>query len=601
MRPTLYIANRGEIALRILRTAKTMGFRTAVGYADQDAELPFVREADVSFSLKGEEALETYLNFDKVIAAAKSAKAQYLHPGYGFLSENAQFVDRISEEGIKFIGPSSTSMRLLGDKIGSRNFLKGIGIPLLPSYDGDDQTEDALIREARNLGFPLLIKPSAGGGGKGMLRVDQEREFIEKLQSSKRIARAAFNDDRVFLERFIEKARHIEVQILADEHGNVHSIGERECSLQKRHQKVVEEAPAAFLPEELRQKLWTYSKRIAKEAKYSSLGTVEWIWDGAEGIYFLEVNARLQVEHPVTELVWGLDLVDMQLKVTRGGALTELPISPRGHAIEVRVCAEDPAKDFLPSGGKIHRLKLPTQIRSDFGYAEKNSVPPNFDSLMGKLISHGETREEARLKLIAGLKELCIFGLPTNRSYLLQLLQHPEVIEGRLSTSMIANIPYEFDLRAGIDLLRTLKTHRIGPAESDSEDFDLFSPWGNAAQEISSSDSFFFEDFGRHRYFHSEFADWAEERGGSAQKIRGEHSQTEIDLEIRSPMPGKVIKVLRKAGETLKKGEVVLVLEAMKMEHQIKVSADARIAEIMVKEGDRVPLDAEMVRLEGSK
>ncbi|MDB5037154.1 MAG: Methylcrotonoyl-CoA carboxylase, partial [Bacteriovoracaceae bacterium] len=386
MKPILYVANRGEIARRIIRSAKKLGFKTAVGYADQDADLPFVQEADLAIPLKGEEARDTYLNSKKVLAAALEAKATHLHPGYGFLSENPQFVDMVQTEKIQFVGPSSESMRLLGDKIGSRKFLKTIGTPLLPSYDGDDQSEKNLLNEATKLGFPLLIKPSAGGGGKGMLRVDRAENFISALESSKRISKAAFGDDRVFLEKLIENARHIEVQILADQSGNVFAIGERECSLQKRHQKVIEEAPCNFLSEELREKILNASKEIAQKAKYSSLGTVEWIWDGKDGIYFLEVNARLQVEHPVTEFVWKIDLVELQLRAALGESLEGLDPKPSGHSIEARLCAEDPDRDFLPSGGKIHRLKISENVRVDFGYYEKNNIPPQFDSLIGKVI-----------------------------------------------------------------------------------------------------------------------------------------------------------------------------------------------------------------------
>jgi acetyl/propionyl-CoA carboxylase alpha subunit len=603
VKPTLYIANRGEIALRILRTAKKMGFRTCVGFATQDEDLPFVKEADTSVNLEGEEASQTYLNTEKVLAAAKSLGSTHLHPGYGFLSENAGFVDLVTQAGIKFVGPSAESMRLLGDKIGSRKFLKKMGIPLLPSYEGDDQSESTLLAEAKKLGFPLLIKPSAGGGGKGMLRVDRAEDVIEKLQSSKRIAKSAFGDDRVFLERLIEKARHIEVQILADEHGHVYTVGERECSLQKRHQKVVEEAPAQFISEKIRQKLWTHSRRIAEEAKYTSLGTVEWIWDRQDGIYFLEVNARLQVEHPVTEAVWRIDLVEQQLWAALGEKLRALDLQPRGHAIEVRICAEDPAREFLPTGGKIHRLKLPQNVRADFGFREKNVIPSQFDSLIGKLIAFGNDREEARLKLIEALELLCIFGPVTNRSYLLQLLKHPSVIAGEISTSLLSEIPYQFDLMFGVELLRKLGRKPTVDAtalrDSTDDDLDFYSPWGAVPQPHREDEKFYFEDIAGRRFFHADWGDWSERL--NRDQVANRDSTTNASLEIRSPMPGRIIRLTKKVGDVVKAGEVILVLEAMKMEHQIKAPREARVAKILAVEGDRVAMDAELVKFEEVK
>jgi acetyl/propionyl-CoA carboxylase alpha subunit len=573
-----------------------LGFKTAVGYADQDESLPFVQEADDAISLQGEEAHETYLDFQKVLSAAQKVRATHLHPGYGFLSENPKFVDACDKAQIVFVGPSSQSMRLLGDKIGSRAFLKNLGVPLLPAYDGDDQSEAALTREAKKLGFPLLVKPSAGGGGKGMLRVDDESEFLEKLRSSKRIAKAAFSDDRVFLEKLVENARHIEVQILADRNGSVISFGERECSLQKRHQKVIEEAPCIFLPEEIRSRIFELSRKVAHQANYSSLGTVEWIWDGKAGIYFLEVNARLQVEHPVTELVWHRDLVELQLRVALGEPLKDFQVEPKGHAIEARICAEDPERDFLPTGGKIHRLKLPADVRVDFGYREKNSIPSQFDSLIGKVISFGENREVARLKLIQALKELCIFGPATNRAYLLQLLQSQEVVTGALSTNLISKLPYAFDWKGGLRLLRDLPEDGLRFAEQ--EDADTYSPWGASPERFSESSSFFSEDFAGRRYFHSELGDWSAVRVDQRKLSSHDLHQGIEEDEVRSPMPGRVIKISAKVGDEIPKGQIIMVLEAMKMEHQIKANRSVKIREIIPKEGERVSLDAVLVRFE---
>ena len=593
----LYVANRGEIARRVIRTAKRMKIRTVVGFANQDAELPFVKEADESFCLEGEEAAETYLNFEKVIAAAKSLKATHLHPGYGFLSENPSFVDAVEKAGIEFVGPSSKAMRLLGDKIGSRKFLKKIDVPLLPSYDGDDQSDERLLEEAKKLGFPLLIKPSAGGGGKGMLRVDEEEGFLEALASSKRISKASFSDDRVFLEKLVTAARHIEVQVLADKKGNIQIVGERECSLQRRHQKVIEETPCIFLSDKLRKKIYEASKKIAEAANYHSLGTVEWIWDGADGIYFLEVNARLQVEHPVTEFCWNIDLVEWQLRVMMmNESVKDLRLQTSVHAVEARLCAEDPSQSFLPSGGKIHRLKLPSEefCRVDFGYYEKNTVPPQFDSMLGKIIVHGTDRTEAISKLKKALEELVLWGPVTNRAYLIQILNNQRVGAGELSTSLLQDLPYKFDMTEGFTLLsKVLHAPKVSPA-LEEEDADIYSPWG-AVSIAHSTEDLIYEDFGDKRYFHSKSFDWTSKRPKRAGMAASDSQVSENETSLRSPMPAKVTKLNVKVGESVKKGDLLLVVEAMKMEHQMKAPKDLTISKILVQPNERVQVDQVLV------
>ncbi|MBN8555090.1 MAG: biotin/lipoyl-binding protein [Deltaproteobacteria bacterium] len=596
----LYVANRGEIARRVIRTAKRMKIKTAVGFANQDSEMPFVKEADASVCLDGEEASETYLNFEKVIAAAKKLNATHLHPGYGFLSENPSFVDALEKTGIEFVGPSSKAMRLLGDKIGSRKFLKKIDVPLLPSYDGDDQSDESLLKAAKDLGFPLLIKPSAGGGGKGMLRVDDEKNFLEALASSKRISKASFSDDRVFLEKLVTTARHIEVQVLADKKGNIQIVGERECSLQRRHQKVIEETPCIFLSDKLRNKIYDSSRKIAESANYHSLGTVEWIWDGADGIYFLEVNARLQVEHPVTEYCWNIDLVEWQLKVMMmNESVKDLRLQTSGHAMEARLCAEDPSQNFLPSGGKIHRLKLPNEnlSRVDFGYYEKNTVPPQFDSMLGKIIVHGNDRADAISKLSAALEELVLFGPATNRAYLIQILKNKRVQAGEISTAMLQTLPYQFDIAKGLQLLKKvlIPPAKVVNSDSDDDDADIYSPWG-AITNSEVSEDLFFEDFGEKRYFHSKDFDWTSARPRRA-GVAASDSQInqENETSLRSPMPAKVTKLNVKAGDSVKKGDLLLVVEAMKMEHQMKAPKDLTISKVLVQVNERVPVDQVLV------
>jgi len=592
----LYIANRGEIARRIIRSAKKLGIKTAVGYARQDKELPFVVEADLSVSLDGEEALETYLDSAKVIGAAKKLGATHLHPGYGFLSENALFVDEVGRANIKFVGPNSKSMRLLGDKIGARNFLKKHNIPLLPSYEGDDQSDSRLKSEAETLGYPLLIKPSAGGGGKGMEKVYSSSEFQDALASSKRIAASAFKDDRVFLEKLVEDARHIEVQILADEKGNVMAFGERECSLQRRHQKVIEETPCDFLSASLRSRIYDSSIKIAREAGYQSAGTVEWIWDGRDEIYFLEVNARLQVEHPVTEEVWGIDLVEWQLKIAQGESIKSLKSSPTGHAIEARLCAEDPANGFLPSGGKIHRLVWPDDVRVDSGFYEKNEVPPQFDSLMAKIIAKGKDRGEALQNLQKALEQIILFGPKTNRSYLIQILKNKDVREGRLSTEFLAGLIPQFDVWGGMKILKSLGGQTT-TAVGEDEDLDYDSPWGRISRPRSD---IFFEDFGDKRFIHTTFEDWTLS-APKAHRKTDSNAETQVEAFLKSPMPAKIIRVLVSDGEMVKKNQALIVLEAMKMEHQLKAPADLKVEKIFVKEGERVGFEAKLLDWEISK
>ncbi len=603
----LYVANRGEIASRIIRSAKKLGIRTIVGFADPDRDLPFVAEANESHPLHGTEPKETYLHMEKVLSVARKAGATHVHPGYGFLSENPQFVDAVEMEGLQFVGPSSDAMRLLGDKIGSRRFLKTHDISLLPCYDGDDQHVDRLLIEAKHLGFPLLIKPSAGGGGKGMFRIDSIGEFREKLESSQRIAKAAFGDDRVFLERMVDPARHIEVQILADKKGNVRAIGERECSLQRRHQKVIEEAPCIFLSEKLRKKIFEMSETIAREAKYSSAGTVEWIWDGGDGIYFLEVNARIQVEHPVTEETTGIDLIEWQLRIAGGETIQNLEFKRRGHSIEARLCAEDPSQDFLPSGGKILKLQLahPDEARSDMGYREGNIIDSSFDSLMGKIIVRAETRDGAIEKLKRVLESMWIAGPKTNRSYVLKLLQSDAFQSGKIFTGFIQNFRPTPPIREKIELIKMLSTFQTGSAavEMSEEDADLdwYSPWGAIPQKNSTAAASAIDwlDRGDYRYIHTKFEDWSIPRPRAQGSLRGGAAgDSAVAAELRSPMPAKVIRILVSIGEAVRKGQPLLVLEAMKMEHQVKAPYDGKVETIACKESERVAVDSVLIRME---
>lgn len=585
----LYIANRGEIARRIIRSAKKWGARCVVGYSEVDRDLPFVYEADEAYLIPTNEPREAYLDIGRIVELAKQKGITHLHPGYGFLSENYHFVEALEAEGIKFVGPSAQSMKLLGDKLASRALAKNLGLPLVDSYDGADQDLESIRSRVEQMGLPVLIKPAAGGGGKGMFVLRDLKDLEAAHESAKRVAKSSFSDDRLYFERFIEKARHIEVQILADQHGNVETLGERECSLQRRHQKIVEEAPCQFIGQALREKICNYSKMIAKEAGYFSTGTVEWIWDGQDEVYFLEVNTRLQVEHPVTESIFDTDLVEWQLKIADGASLAGQNFQASGHAIEVRLCAETPAKDFMPSGGKIHLLDLSKAVRIDFGYFENNEVSPYFDSLMGKFIAFGETREQATQKLIAALSESKVLGPDTNRSYLIQLLKDPAFHSGDFHTRYLEEKPYRFPWPQAMTELKRIKekdqTARVYDGLDYHDDLDYYSPWGKIER---SSDAAWFYDFGDRRYFQLSFVDWSEDRPRPSARGAARSQNHEDSGEIKSPMPAKVIKMMIAEGDQVKEGDVLLVLEAMKMEQKVKAPFDGLVKKLRCGEGDQL-------------
>lgn len=592
----LFIANRGEVARRIIRSAKKLGFQTAVAYPTCDEDLPFVREADLTLRVESKLARQVYVDIAQVIQSAKVLGATHVHPGYGFLSERPEFVRAVRENGMEFVGPDASSMQLLGDKVSSRAFLKKLNISLLPSYEEEDLSIERISLEADRIGYPLLVKPSAGGGGKGMIKVFSAEDLLPALESSQRVALESFGDSRIFLEAYVEGARHVEVQILGDQQGNIKAIGERECSVQRRHQKLIEECPCEFLPERVRQSLHHHSLRIAKELGYHSLGTMEWLWDGHDGIYFLEVNTRLQVEHPVTEMVYGLDLVEWQLRVALGESIESLPLTPRGHAIEARLCAEDPHNQFFPSGGKIYRLRKDEEARNDFGYEEGNSVGSEFDSMLGKVIVFGDSRERSIEKLVQSLEKTCVFGPTTNRSYLIQILKSEAFASGALSTQMLEKMPYQFDLEAAIRLLKDQPIGKVADASTD-DDLDYYSPWGAVKQRLSEVDS---EDFFGFRYFHTKFADWKIkiEKRGRELASGSEESFEEGEKKIRSPMPGRIVRVLKKTGDELKRGDVILILEAMKMEHKVIAPWPSELKELKVSDGDQVLPDDILVELE---
>tara|TARA_R110000868_G_scaffold38661_1_gene135016 strand:+ start:20786 stop:22270 length:1485 start_codon:yes stop_codon:yes gene_type:complete len=436
----ILIANRGEIALRVIRSCKELGIKTVTLYTDEEIDLPHAQAGDESFCLGRGALSDTYLAQDRIIKICKDLEVDAIHPGYGFLSENAEFCRKVTAAGIKFIGPSPESMILMGDKTGSKRKMEEIKIPLIPGYHGDEQEPNFLKKEADKIGYPVLVKASAGGGGKGMRVVASSGEFIESLAAAKREAMNAFGDERVLIEKYIQNPRHIEIQVMSDQHGNHTHLFERECSIQRRHQKIVEESPSPALDDSLRNKMADVAIRITSSINYEGAGTIEFILDGdiPGAFYFLEMNTRLQVEHPVTELVTGLDLVKLQIAVASGDKLayTQNDLIQRGHALELRIYAEDPDNGFLPSIGTIHQVAQ-TSARLDTGYRDGNKVTISFDPMLAKLVVYGATRDEAIASAIQALKETPFLGVTTNRDYLARILGHEKFIAGETFTHFV--------------------------------------------------------------------------------------------------------------------------------------------------------------------
>jgi 3-methylcrotonyl-CoA carboxylase alpha subunit len=435
------IANRGEIAVRVARTCRVLGIPTVAVYSDADEGALHVREADVAVRIGPAEALRSYLDRDALLRAARETGADAVHPGYGFLSQSGDFADAVAAAGLKFIGPPGPVHRRMGDKQASRRLMAAAGVPVLPGYDGEDQKDATLLAEAERIGFPLMVKPSRGGGGKGMRTVERREALPAALESARREARAAFGDDVLLLERYLERPRHVEVQVLADGAGTVLHVGERECSIQRRHQKVVEETPSPALDEGQRAALCAAGVQAARAASYENAGTVEFLLDARGSFYFLEMNTRLQVEHPVTEACTGLDLVRLQIEIAAGGPLRlrQDDVRPRGHAIECRLYAEDPRAGDLPSPGRVLHLVFPEGpgIRVDAGIAAGSEVTVHYDPLLAKIVTFGRDRVEATERMAAALRGTVVFGVMTNRARLQAIVRHPAFVAGRLHTGFL--------------------------------------------------------------------------------------------------------------------------------------------------------------------
>ncbi|MEO7365350.1 MAG: acetyl/propionyl/methylcrotonyl-CoA carboxylase subunit alpha [Sphingomicrobium sp.] len=613
---SLLIANRGEIACRVMRTAQAMGIRTVAVYSDADAKALHVRQAEEAVHIGASPARESYLVGERIIAAANASKAEAIHPGYGFLSENADFAQAVIDAGLIWVGPKPDSIRAMGLKDAAKRLMAEAGVPVTPGYLGDDQDPKTLKKEAGKVGYPVLIKAVAGGGGKGMRRVDRCEDFDDALDSCKREAASSFGDDRVILEKYIDRPRHIEVQIFGDAHGNVVHLFERDCSLQRRHQKVIEEAPAPGMDAATREAVCGAAVRAAQAVKYEGAGTVEFIADAAQGlqpdrIWFMEMNTRLQVEHPVTEEITGVDLVEWQLRVASGEKLPkkqdELAIN--GHATEARLYAEDPAKGFLPSVGRLDHFDLGEDGRIDTGVAEGDAISPFYDPMIAKLIAHGGNRDAAIERLAGMLDGVEVWPVKTNAGFLFNALLHPDFGAANLDTGFIErNLELVPDAEPDDALWRGAAL--VALAEAD--DMPLAGLTGFRANQAPLRSAW----LGRGRAFRNvtvdePFAAVSGFRDDERVVVFYEGLATEFDLTSRgsvgsaagsgaivAPMPGRVTAVEVVAGEKVTKGQRLLTLEAMKMEQGLVAPFDGVVAELKAEAGAQVSEGTVLAKIE---
>ena len=625
---SVLVANRGEIACRIFRTAKRMGMQTVAVYSDADAKAKHVREADTAVRLGPPPAADSYLRGDLIIAAAKETGAQAIHPGYGFLSENPEFAEAVVEAGLIWIGPTPAAIRAMGLKDEAKRLAIAAGVPVLEGYQGEDQSEKRLLKAAKDIGFPVLIKAVAGGGGRGIREVTRAEDFKDQLASAQREAKAAFGNDAVLIERLVQRPRHIEVQVFGDKHGNVVHLFERDCSLQRRRQKVIEEAPAPGMTEEVRAAMTDAAVKLAKAVAYENAGTVEFIVDGngplrPDGFWFLEMNTRLQVEHPVTEMITGQDLVEWQFRVAAGEMLPKKQdeLSITGHAIEARICAEDPAEGFRPSVGRIEAMAIAPSFgaeRLDAGFEKGDTVPSAYDSLVAKAIVSGADRSGAQQALVKFLDGVLIAGIHTNNGFLRRCASDPDFAAGAVHTGLIAE-KGDALTQSATDLRHRAATAAavmLRPNSLETTPWSTFDGWRLNApprQKVLFEDEtgLLSAEAGGptpHEEWGPLVAALGGERiaavadgetfifrppGASAELHAGEGGD-----EVKAPLPGKIVAVAAKPGQGVKKGDVLLTLEAMKMEHGLKAPRDGLVAAVSAEEGAQVKEGAVLVKLE---
>ena len=642
---SVLIANRGEIACRIARTAKRLGLRTIAVYSEADTDALHVRSCDEAYCIGGAQPRDSYLSIERLIAAARQAKAECIHPGYGFLSENADFTDACEEAGIVFVGPPAAAIRAMGLKDRAKQLMEKAGVPIVPGYHGERQDAKFLKEKAYEIGYPVLIKPAAGGGGRGMRRVDKHADFESALEGAIRESQAAFGSGRVLIEKYIASPRHIEIQVFADRHGSAIHLGERDCSLQRRHQKVIEEAPAPGMTAELRARIGAAAVEAAKTVGYCGAGTVEFVADGTRGLradayWFIEMNTRLQVEHPVTEAVTGLDLVEWQLRVAAGErlALTQSQVRIEGHAIEARVYAEDPERGFLPSTGTIVALELPSDIRVDSGVATGGEVTPYYDAMIAKLIAHAPTREGALARLERALERTLIAGVRSNIAFLVHLCRTDEFRRGTIDTGFIDRnlaalgaVPQPRDnAAAALGVVSLLDNASAGeaagddPAESDSpwdsrdgfqlsgvrsgaipiaidgENANATVTYAEAGPRVAVDGAVPATDAMVFVAGHEAYV----VRGGRQTRVRMRNFSAASaaagagDGVVKAPMHGRVLELLAGVGDRVASGQRLAVIEAMKMEHTLRAPFAGVVTQVPVSTGAQVVEGAPVMVLE---
>ncbi|WP_298669162.1 biotin carboxylase N-terminal domain-containing protein [uncultured Sphingomonas sp.] len=629
---SLLIANRGEIACRIIRTARAMGIRTVAVHSDADANALHVRQADEAVHIGPSPARESYLVGERIIAAALATGAQAIHPGYGFLSENTDFAAAVIDAGLIWVGPKPASIRAMGLKDAAKKLMQEAGVPTTPGYLGEDQSPERLRAEADAIGYPVLIKAVAGGGGKGMRRVERTEEFADALLSCQREAASSFGDDRVLLEKYILSPRHIEVQVFGDTHGNVVHLFERDCSLQRRHQKVIEEAPAPGMDADTRAAICAAAVQAARAVDYLGAGTIEFIADASEGlradrIWFMEMNTRLQVEHPVTEEITGVDLVEWQLRVASGEPLPKRQeeLSINGWAMEARLYAEDPAKGFLPSTGRLDHLALPGDARIETGVEERDMISTFYDPMIAKLVCWAETRAEAISELSTACREVECEPVKTNAWFLARLLDRQEFAQGHITTAFIAD--HQDSLIAAPQPSDDLLQYAADDLAFDDD--SMPGGWDNPAREfvqarfgfrlnapqqravrlrvdgepktVEVGDEALWHDSVRVSVIDGPRRTYFEDGAAfviELPRASGAASGTAADGAILSPMPGRIIAVEVAAGDTVAKGQKLVTLEAMKMEHSLVAPFDGTVAELDATTGGQVSEGALLARIE---
>ncbi|NMT65486.1 acetyl/propionyl/methylcrotonyl-CoA carboxylase subunit alpha [Marinobacter orientalis] len=639
----LLIANRGEIAVRVIQTAKSLGYRTVAVYSEADAKALHVEMADEAVCIGPAQVSASYLKGEAIIEAAVRTGSDCVHPGYGFLSENSGFARACKDAGLVFVGPPEAAIELMGSKRRSKIAMQEAGVPVVPGFEGDNASDDELIGAAKNIGYPLMIKASAGGGGRGMRLVEKDEELADNIRRARSEARQAFGDDELIVEKAVIEPRHIEIQVFADQHGNAVYLGERDCSVQRRHQKVVEEAPSPFVTPELRQAMGGAAVKAALACGYEGAGTVEFLVDKDRNFYFLEMNTRLQVEHPVTELITGQDLVAWQLSVAEGLTLplTQDQIRLNGHAIEVRLYAEDPANGFTPQTGPLHQFR-PAEgegLRFDTGVRSGDAVTPHYDPMLAKVVAWGANRNEARRRLLRALEDTTVFGVTTNRYFLSRIIANDTFGAGEATTAFLQQpfrddpslAPQQTSIRE-LALAACIFSHGHRGAGASRHDMNM--SWSNAPATVTPmklengdnilellvrrAGNHFTVTSGEHQYeldlesigdgllcvtdkgvrqqcqYHSQGDQLYLQASGQSVTLRdlthqpASGSAASGSGRIRATMDGAIIDVLVEAGQAVQQGDTLVILEAMKMEHPVKADRDGTVGEVLASRGDQV-------------